>query len=200
MILALHTASQPYSIAVFTNDTLFETTFHATHAQSESLIDEIETLCKKADGTLSDITAIGITQGPGGYTGIRLGITTAKTIAQVLNIPIFGLSTLEAFVKQHVIGTNTHLVTLPATRHDLNIALFTSKNGIYKRLTPDFTCSPQHLKTLLKKFQEPIVQLGHEPLHANTLIRYVQECLKTQQAGSYKNLHPHYTHPPTSVF
>jgi tRNA threonylcarbamoyl adenosine modification protein YeaZ len=199
MILGINTACQPFSIALIDQkegQLLISKTFQSTHHQSENFILIIETLCTEINRSLHDIKAIGITNGPGGYTGIRLGITTAKTIAQVLNIPIYPLSTLEAFIKPHTNGNATCIVAIPATKHDQNIALFLTKNSKYKRLTPDFVCTHEEYQKLLTKFRTPPTIINTHHLDAEILATFAKQCLDENQKGDYTNLHPIYSHTP----
>ena len=195
MILGINTACQPFSIAVICHKTgllLQEKTFQSTHQQSENFITEIEKL-----GSLQNIKAIGITQGPGGYTGLRLGITTAKTIAQVLNIPLYGLSTLEALI-QNPIGDSTTIVSIPATKHELNVALFLTKLGQYKRLSRDFTCTTNEFQKIIHKFKIPptLITPPTHHIRAETLATYAKTCLDKNQEGPYLKINPIYSHLP----
>ena len=196
MILALHTASQPYSIGLLDDTRYTEHTFHATHTRSEALIDAITERCDFLEKPLQSLTAITITNGPGNYTSIRLGITTAKTLAQTLNIPIYPISTLEAYVAQHAVGTNTYLVTIPANSQEHLAALFVSHNSIYKRLTPDFTCNAADIPNLITQFKEPVIHLGKNPLNAHTLIQIAQKKYLAGEPAPYTQCTPHYALPP----
>ena len=59
----------------------------------------VEELCQGAGISLKDIDAIGVTMGPGSYTGLRVGLASAKGLAFALNKPLIGLSTLTLLAK-----------------------------------------------------------------------------------------------------
>ena len=59
----------------------------------------VEELCKRTGISLKDIDAIGVTMGPGSYTGLRVGLASAKGLAFALNKPLIGLSTLTLLAK-----------------------------------------------------------------------------------------------------
>ena len=63
-----------------------------THAQFVQ--EAIASICKKHDISLQDLDAVVVTMGPGSYTGLRVGLSSAKGIAYALNKPLIGLSTL----------------------------------------------------------------------------------------------------------
>lgn len=63
--------------------------------QAEILIPMIESVVQEAGITMKDIGCIAVTQGPGSFTGVRIGLATARTLGLALNIPVCGLSTLE---------------------------------------------------------------------------------------------------------
>lgn len=63
-----------------------------THSQT--LLPTIERVLAAADCRYADLTAVAVTKGPGSYTGLRIALTTAKTLAFSLNIPLYAFSTL----------------------------------------------------------------------------------------------------------
>lgn len=71
----------------------------------------------------TDLSFLAVAKGPGGFTGTRLGLVTARTIAQQLELPLFALSTLETLALHHVRTTGTWAqtiaVSLPAQRGQL---------------------------------------------------------------------------------
>ncbi|OIN87084.1 MAG: tRNA (adenosine(37)-N6)-threonylcarbamoyltransferase complex dimerization subunit type 1 TsaB [Alphaproteobacteria bacterium CG1_02_46_17] len=75
-----------------TGHTLFEDT---DRGQAERLIPMIEELMSEAECPLSSLEAIAVTRGPGSFTGVRIGLATARTLAMALNIPVLGFSTLD---------------------------------------------------------------------------------------------------------
>ena len=75
--------------------------------------------------TWQDIQFIAVAQGPGGFTGTRVGIVTARTIAQQLNIPLFGISNLAAIAASHHPQAGQLLaVQMDARRGQLFVAIY----------------------------------------------------------------------------
>ncbi len=63
---------------------------------SVKLLPAIEYVLKASDTRNEDICAVAVTNGPGSYTGLRIGVTTAKTYGYTLNVPVIGIDSLEA--------------------------------------------------------------------------------------------------------
>lgn len=73
-------------------------TFAAGHRHSQYLLPTLERLVEGADLRLDDLGGIVVGTGPGAFTGLRVGLATAKTLAHQLGVPIVGISTAEALL------------------------------------------------------------------------------------------------------
>ncbi|MDY0151881.1 MAG: tRNA (adenosine(37)-N6)-threonylcarbamoyltransferase complex dimerization subunit type 1 TsaB [Candidatus Cloacimonas sp.] len=96
MKLAIDTSLSSGSIALGTEERIIYSAFFdikITH--SETLMPAIDIALKFCDITQKDLSAIYICSGPGSFTGIRIGIATAKGIAMGLGLPLFAYSSLE---------------------------------------------------------------------------------------------------------
>lgn len=69
---------------------------HTGKTHSERLIPMLDQLLIAADWKLAELDLIGVIRGPGSFTGIRIGIATAQGLAQVLKIPVLGITSLDA--------------------------------------------------------------------------------------------------------
>ncbi|MGN0919659.1 MAG: tRNA (adenosine(37)-N6)-threonylcarbamoyltransferase complex dimerization subunit type 1 TsaB [Alphaproteobacteria bacterium] len=65
--------------------------------QGEALIPMIQELFKGSDFAMKDLTGVAVAVGPGSFTGVRIGIATARAIAMALNIPVYGVTNFEAY-------------------------------------------------------------------------------------------------------
>ena len=144
LILALETSGRIAQIAfVRGGETLIQTTVPGAAApktasasgpgrgSSARLIPDIQQLCQTSKHRLQDVDAIAVTLGPGSFTGLRIGIVTAKTLAWALSIPVIGINTLESIAWQmgsHMLDTfesNCVLqAVLNAQRHQLFVQSF----------------------------------------------------------------------------
>ena len=76
------------------NDLLCFTSYESWQSQSENMIPEIDKLMKEYEITRKDISSIIVSIGPGSYTGVRIALTIAKTVALALEIPVYPVSSL----------------------------------------------------------------------------------------------------------
>lgn len=98
MILAINTASEKNSIALFEKDRIeVEVLWESYQTQSRELLPAIDQLLKKNHFDLSDLTAIAVFAGPGSYTGLRVGISVANAISWSKNIPVVGIKNLNDY-------------------------------------------------------------------------------------------------------
>src|ERR1019366_8444443 len=65
------------------------------YSHSENLTLFIQDVCRQASIALSDIDAIAVSKGPGSYTGLRIGVSTAKGLCYSLNKPLIAINTLQ---------------------------------------------------------------------------------------------------------
>lgn len=96
-ILALDCAVTRISLAVKTETKFISTTYDIGMRQSEILVPAIDEILKKADIAAADLNASTLTIGPGSFTGLRLGISALKAVELAYNVPVYGISSLEAY-------------------------------------------------------------------------------------------------------
>ncbi|MDF2569256.1 MAG: tsaB [Sporomusa sp.] len=96
-ILAIDTATLVSSVAIATPDTLVaELTVQTRKTHSERLVPHISSLLTMAEIPQNRLKAVAVSIGPGSFTGLRIGLATAKALAYALNIPLIGVPTLAA--------------------------------------------------------------------------------------------------------
>lgn len=89
MILAINTGSENNSIALYNPPKIDdEVVWQSYKTQSQELLPKIDKLLKSNKVKLSNLKAIAVFQGPGSYTGLRVGISVANTLAWSLDIPV----------------------------------------------------------------------------------------------------------------
>src|SRR3989338_4259751 len=114
--LAINTASSRTGIALLDDAKLLdEDGWIAQNDEAEKLMHAIARLLEKNGKTFSDIKAVYVIQGPGSFTGLRVGITTANTIAYLNPCELYGVTTFDYW----------HTVS------DLPLLLFAGRGGVY---------------------------------------------------------------------
>ena len=98
-VLAFDTSSKALSLAILEDKQLLaETTINIKKNHSITLMPAIDFLMANLDLTPKDLDRIVVAKGPGSYTGLRITVATAKTLAHTLNIELVGMSSLLALV------------------------------------------------------------------------------------------------------
>ena len=131
MILSIETSTKICSVALHTNgDLLAESTLHVDKSHSEKLAVLIKDLLSYAEVETKALSAIAIASGPGSYTGLRIGTSTAKGLCYALGIPLIAINTLEAMaygVSKHVTEQLLLCPMLDARRMEVYYVLTDSK-------------------------------------------------------------------------
>jgi len=96
-ILAIDTSNQTMGVAILKENQISgEIVTNIKKNHSVRLMPAIDKLMNEISLTPEELNKIVVAKGPGSYTGVRIGLTTAKTMAWALNIPVVGVSSLEA--------------------------------------------------------------------------------------------------------
>lgn len=134
--LGIETATQVVSVAIGGEDGLLglvEILKGRRHA--EVLTPAIEFVCRQAQVAVTEIGAIGVDIGPGLFTGMRVGIASAKVMAQTLQVPIVGVCSLDllAFPLRHSSKVITSVID--ARKGEVFYALYLASPGGVQRLS-----------------------------------------------------------------
>ena len=94
----------------------------------------IEELAAKNSVELSELVAISVSVGPGSYTGLRVGMSAAKGLSFALDIPIIGISTLEALAQPYNGNSDgkSVIAAIDARRNEVYMAIFDSSMNLLK--------------------------------------------------------------------
>lgn len=104
-VLAFDTSSKALSLAILEDkQVLAETMINIKKNHSITLMPAIDFLMGSLDWTPKDLDRIVVAEGPGSYTGLRIAVATAKTLAHTLNIELVGMSSLLALVPRQKEG------------------------------------------------------------------------------------------------
>lgn len=141
LILLIETATKSCSVAIAQGGiVLVKKEINEQNAHATSLTLFIEDVILQAKITYAQINAIAVSKGPGSYTGLRIGVSTAKGLCYALNIPLIAIDTLEAmangFITQNNISLSSSVLFCPmidARRMEVYCAIFdTSGNKVSK--------------------------------------------------------------------
>ncbi|VBB05823.1 trna threonylcarbamoyl adenosine modification protein yeaz [Lucifera butyrica] len=160
-ILAIDTATLVSSVAVCTKETLLaELTIQTQKTHSETLMPHIRDVLLLAGVDKQDLQAIAVSIGPGSFTGLRIGLATAKAMAYALNIPICGVSTMEALAYACPVPGMVLAPLLDAQKGNVYQALFRWRNGILEQSIPTRVVDLEAALTEMAAIPEPVMVMG----------------------------------------
>ena len=136
-ILAIDTASSVSSVAVASEGKLqAEVTVEAGRTHSETLLSHIEGALSFAGVERSALTGVAVSIGPGSFTGLRIGLATAKAIAYGLGIPLVGVSTLAALALAVPVPDVHTLALMDAQKGNTYAGLYEWRDGSLHEVRP----------------------------------------------------------------
>ena len=156
MILSIDSSAVTASAALTDGGSIIKNEFMNTGlTHSETLLPMIKRVMSGYD--YKDLEAIAITAGPGSFTGVRIGVATAKGLAFRYNTPCVSISTLEA-IAYNFSGENCIVcAVMDARRMQFYNALFEVNESGVTRFTPDRAISLDDLREELKAFENVVI-------------------------------------------
>ncbi len=156
MLLSIDSSAVTASVALADNGKILKSEFiNAGLTHSETLLPMIKNVMADTDFAMLD--AVAVTVGPGSFTGVRIGVATAKGIAFAHNTPCVAVSTLEAIAYNFVDENAVICAVMDARRMQFYNALFRVENGVVTRLTPDRAISVKDLEQELSAYDNVII-------------------------------------------
>jgi tRNA threonylcarbamoyladenosine biosynthesis protein TsaB len=133
-VLAIDTALGGVSVGIMaTNGHIVSRIIETAREQAVILVPTIQEVVREAEIEFSDIDLIICSRGPGSFTGLRIGLATARTMALTLDKPIIGLNTLDTMARHYYSTPCTQARGLNETGRDLLIVLETKRQDFYAR-------------------------------------------------------------------
>lgn len=165
-ILAMETATDVLHLALQTESGFCSETHTVGRRFSETLILKIQDICSRQDLAIGDLDLVVCTNGPGSFTGLRVGMASAKGISLAQSIPLVSLSTMQ--IMQYPLSLTTHIVLplIDAKKQRFYGALF--KEGV--RLTDDTDLTMEQIATMITPFEE-VVLTGYDASRAIGALR-----------------------------
>ena len=125
-ILSIETSTSICSVAIHEQGELLALAeIMEPGAHAEKLVSLVDAALKQANLRLVDLAAVAVSQGPGSYTGLRIGVSTAKGIAYALDSPLIGINTLQAMAASQQLAEGEYVVAvLDARRKEVYTQTF----------------------------------------------------------------------------
>jgi len=212
-ILAVDTSSNVASAAIVDGEKLVcECILNNKLTHSQTLMPMIDEVFKKSELTPENIDLFAVSNGPGSFTGLRIGVTTTKGLAHATNKPVCGVNTLEALAYNLPFCPHIIAPIMDARREQVYNAFYKWENSVLKEIVAPRAISLddclKELEALDKKviflgdgvpvFREKITEKLKEqalfaPQHTCTQrASCVAECAKNKESINYSELAPSY--------
>ncbi len=139
---------------------LAQTVVNHGKTHSQMMMPQVEEMFKLTGIDPKSVDAFAAAVGPGSFTGVRIGVATAKAMAQAAQKPCIAVSTLEALAYSSKYFDGIVAPILDARRNQVYNALFDCKKGISTRITPDRALALSELLEELKGYNKDVIFMG----------------------------------------
>ncbi|MGE7753011.1 tRNA (adenosine(37)-N6)-threonylcarbamoyltransferase complex dimerization subunit type 1 TsaB [Lysinibacillus fusiformis] len=157
--LGIETANTPLSIAVVKDGKVVaEMVQNIKLTHSAGAMPAIEEILARIDVKPNDLDAIAVSEGPGSYTGVRIGVTLAKTLAWTLQKPLVGISSLKTLAANAALYNGLICPIFDARRGNVYTAVYQGET--LEALVEDHHAHIDDLLVRLKALEQPILFVG----------------------------------------
>ena len=156
-ILSIETSTSICSVAIHEQGELLALAeIKEPGAHAEKLLLLVDEVFEKAGLSFADLDAVAVSQGPGSYTGLRIGVSTAKGLCFALDIPLIAIDSLQCLyaLSQKQYPLQTIIPMIDARRMEVFSSVFSSEGEVLKEITADIL-----EETTYSEF-EPFVAIG----------------------------------------
>lgn len=161
IILGIESATQQVGCAIGGAEGVFaqfQSGRERRHA--ETLVPAIDFICDQAGIALGEIGVIAVDVGPGLYTGLRVGVTTAKTMAYALRIPMLAFTSLDLLALPMRFSERTVISVIDAKRGEIFVAYYRSAPGGVERITNYLVTTAEKLAIDIEASNEQVLLVG----------------------------------------
>ena len=215
--LTFNLAYEPFGFGIYRGSEIITESYQKSSRKfSENLVDRLKTECKLNNINYDNLSAVGLINGPGSYTGLRISVSVAKTNAYTLKIPISSCTALQAIALQATLVNQTYISVIPSKKGFLYVQLFNrERSGSLVDVSESLYLSISEFFNLIAKFKVPINLIGildettkselenqenisffETYISCKTIHSYVINCLKHKTESEFKQIKPFYFHEP----
>lgn len=186
MLLALDTATKKIGIALYDgveilHEAVWQSPFHHTTELSPAILESLQ----RARSSIDDVQAIGLTLGPGSYTGLRIGAAVAKGLAYANKLPLIAVSTFEVIAAAQPLVPEAQLAAvIEAGRGRFGVGWFQAGEERWETTAEPELLTPEELS---KAIRTPTVICGELDGELRKLLgRKRKNALLASPAGSLR--------------
>jgi tRNA threonylcarbamoyladenosine biosynthesis protein TsaB len=161
LILGIDTATDQVGCAIGSQEgVVAQQHLLAPRRHAETLAPQIESLCSLAEVPLAKIGAVAVDVGPGLFTGLRVGFTTAITLATSLEVPMIGLTSLDLLAHAAHLTDRLVAAAVDARRGEVFAALYQPVPGGVQQVSEPTVIRPEELASELQARNEECLLVG----------------------------------------
>lgn len=143
-VLGIESATFAQSVALLEDDRVVaEASYVAEGGRGGRLMPTVDEVLRQAGLSVGDLDAVSVSVGPGSFTGLRVGLATAKGLARGAGVSLVGVSTLEVLAEGYDVKEGSICALLDAYRGEVFAAMFRRNGGRLERLTADMVAVPE---------------------------------------------------------
>ena len=185
-ILSIDTTSSVCSVSLLENDQVMdENILDNGKTHSENMMPLLDELLKRNNVDISEIEFISVCVGPGSFTGIRIGISTIKAFAEVLNIKIASVTSLETLSRNETAEDGQVIVPLIDARNNQVYAAVFDSN--YNQIEDNMADDIVNVINRIKKYKNVIFVGDGAIIHKDLLLSYFSEAKFSDNNKQYSS-------------
>lgn len=171
-ILALDTSANTATVCIAEDDKLLaEETINYKKTHSQTLMPMIDAALKACGTDISEIDLFAAANGPGSFTGLRIGVSAVKGMAHALSKPVLGMSTLEGMAYNLFMCQDIICPIMDARRAQVYNAVYTWKEGVFTQLSEPRALAIEECVEDVKKYGKRVIFLGDGvPVHREYIV------------------------------
>lgn len=159
--LGIETSNAPLSVAIVKDgQVLAEVIQNVKRTHSVTAMPTIQEVLEMAKIEPQDLDGIVVSEGPGSYTGVRIGVTIAKTLAWTLKKPLVGVSSLKVLAANAKFWNGLICPIIDARRKTVFAAVYNGQD--LSRVVPEEHMELKDLLTVLSEKEEPVLFIGQD--------------------------------------
>jgi len=177
MLLAIDTSTDFSSIALYKpgEGLLAEQSWRSGREQTTQLLPNIQRMMALVGVRTADLGGVAVATGPGSFSGVRIGIATAKGLAYSLDIPIWGVPSLDVLAFPQAAVTAAQICPiLSAGRGRLVWALYRTSATTWQRLTPYRNNTPSEIAAQLRDMEGDFATLFCGEIEASAAATFTE--------------------------
>lgn len=161
LVLAIETSTPQATVAIGSEEGVIAEALVAHGAPNEFLLPAIGFCLEQSDLGYHNLAGVAVSLGPGVFTGMRVGVATAKALAQSLSVPIAGFVSLDVLAYEVRYTHRLICAVLDARRGEVFYAFYRASPGGVQRMSEYLVAKPETLAVRMTASPEEVLLVGN---------------------------------------